>query len=80
MKKKRNSSLLHVDIADLKKRLRRFPKSVKANEEERWLVMAGKLRLPQARINVADLLRIPTGRIAGTGAIQALLDEREEGR
>jgi len=39
MKKKRNSSLLHIDIAELKKRLRRFPKTVKANEEKRQLVM-----------------------------------------
>jgi len=51
-----------------------------ASEEELMLVADGKLRLPKAPVKIADLLKIPTGHVAGNEGIQALLDEREEGR
>jgi prevent-host-death family protein len=52
--------------------------SDKGTEEELLLVAAGKMRLPQAKVKVADLLKIPTGRVASSQGIQALLDERDE--
>ena len=52
--------------------------SDKGTEEELFLVAAGKMRLPQAKVKVADLLKIATGRVASSQAIQALLDERNE--
>lgn len=48
------------------------------NEEELQLVAAGKMRLPKAALKVDDLLKIPTGKVAGSQGIQALLDERNE--
>jgi prevent-host-death family protein len=47
-----------------------------ASDEELLLVAAGKMRLPRGRIDVRRLLRIPTARVSGSGAIQALVDER----
>jgi antitoxin (DNA-binding transcriptional repressor) of toxin-antitoxin stability system len=49
-----------------------------ADEQELKLVAAGKLRLPKARLNVKQLLRISTGRVAGNKAIQAIVADREE--
>ncbi len=51
-----------------------------ASEEELLLVAAGKMRLPKSSVKVGDLLKIPTGKVAGSEGIQALLDEREEPR
>jgi hypothetical protein len=42
------------------------------------LVAAGKLRLPQARLDVKALLKIPTGSVSGNKAIRAVLADREE--
>jgi len=50
-----------------------------ANEEELLLVAAGRMRLPESSINVDELLRIRTGRVAGNEGVQALLEERAEG-
>jgi len=47
------------------------------HDEELLLVAAGKMRLPQTSVKVSDLLKIPTGRVAASQAVQALLDDRE---
>jgi prevent-host-death family protein len=49
-----------------------------ADDQERILVAAGKLRLPKGRLDVKELLKIPTGRVAGNKAIQAVVADREE--
>ena len=51
-----------------------------ASDQELLLVGAGKMRLPKARLDVKELLKIATGRVSGSGGIQAVVDEREEGR
>jgi prevent-host-death family protein len=51
-----------------------------SSEEDLLLVAAGKMRLPKSAVKVGDLLKIPTGKVAGSEGIQALLDEREETR
>ena len=50
------------------------------SKEELILVAAGKLRLPQAPLDIHELLKIRTGRVRNSQAIQALVDERAEGR
>ena len=50
-----------------------------ASEEELLLVAAGKMRLPKSPVKVEKLLKIPTGRVARSEAIQALLHERDDG-
>lgn len=52
--------------------------SDEGSEEDLLLVAAGKMRLPKASLKVGDLLKIPTGRVADSAGIQALLDERDE--
>ena len=49
-----------------------------ASDEELFLVAAGKMRLPKSSVSVVDLVKIRTGKVAGSEGIQALLDEREE--
>jgi prevent-host-death family protein len=49
-----------------------------ADDQELVLVAAGKLRLPQLRLNVKELLKIPTGSVSGNKAIRAVLADREE--
>ena len=49
-----------------------------ADEQELKLVAAGKLRLPKVRLDVKQLLKISTGRVAGNKAIQAVAADREE--
>ena len=51
-----------------------------AGEEDLRLVAAGKMKMPRKPINAEELLRIPTGKVAGNEAVQALLEERAEGR
>jgi len=53
---------------------------VETSKEELILVAAGKMRLPQAPLDIHKLLKIRTGRVSNSQAIQALLDERGEGR
>ena len=50
-----------------------------ASEEELLLVAAGKMRMPKSPVKVEKLLKIPTGRVARSEAIQALLHERDDG-
>ena len=49
-----------------------------ASDHDLALVAAGKLRLPETRINVNVLLKIPTGSVRGNRAIQAVVADREE--
>ena len=49
-----------------------------ADDQELVLVAAGKLRLPKVRLNVKELLKIPTGSVGGNKAIQAVLTDRAE--
>ena len=49
-----------------------------ADEQELKLVAAGKLRLPKVRLDVKQLLKISTGRVAGNKAMQAIAADREE--
>jgi prevent-host-death family protein len=48
------------------------------DDEELILVAAGKLRLPSVRLDVKELLKIPTGRVVGNKAIETVLADREE--
>ena len=50
-----------------------------ASDQELLLVGAGKMRLPKRPLLISSLLKIRTGRVTSSAAIQALLDEREEG-
>jgi prevent-host-death family protein len=49
-----------------------------ADDQDLMLVAAGKLRLPKVRLNIKDLLKIPTGSVVGNKAIQAVIADREE--
>jgi prevent-host-death family protein len=49
-----------------------------ADDRELILVAAGKMRLPKARLSVKNLLKMPTGSVAGNKAIRAVLADREE--
>lgn len=49
-----------------------------ASEEELLLVAAGKMRLPEHALDVDKLLKIPTGKVSGKRALEALLDDRAE--
>jgi len=49
-----------------------------AEEQELRLVAAGKMKLPATRLNVRELLKIPTGKVSGHEAVEALLADREE--
>lgn len=49
-----------------------------ADDQELKLVAAGKLRLPETRLDIKQLLKIPTGSVAENKAIQALVADREE--
>ena len=49
-----------------------------ADDQELLLVAAGKLRLPQTRLDVKELLKIRTGSVRGNKAIQAVSSDREE--
>ena len=50
-----------------------------ADEQELSLVAAGRLRLPQSRLDLKKLFNIPTGKVTGNKSIQAVLGDREEG-
>ena len=49
-----------------------------ANDQELALVAVGKLRLPKVRLDVKELLKIPTGNVPGNKAIRAVVADREE--
>lgn len=50
-----------------------------ADDEELMLVAAGKMRLPKIRLDWKKFSAIPTGSVAGSKAIRAVLEDREEG-
>jgi len=51
-----------------------------ANEEELLLVAQGKMRLPERPLSDLDeIWKIPTGKLKGRKATEALLADREEG-
>ena len=52
--------------------------SIDASEEELELVAAGKMRLPEQKLDVEEFLKLPTARVAGNKALEALIAEREE--
>ncbi len=49
-----------------------------ADDQDLVLVAAGKLRLPKSRLNLKMLFKIPTGKVTGHKAIQAVISDREE--
>jgi prevent-host-death family protein len=50
-----------------------------AGEDELMLVAQGKMRLPEAPIDVDKLWKIKTGSVDNSDAITALLKDRDEG-
>jgi prevent-host-death family protein len=48
-----------------------------ADSHDLSLAAAGKLRLPSARLNLKEFLKMPAPRVAGHKAIRALLADRE---
>jgi prevent-host-death family protein len=49
-----------------------------ATDQELLLVAEGKMRLPKVELDMKRLWRIPTGKVKGNKAIDALLADREE--
>ena len=49
-----------------------------ADDQELVLVAVRKLRLPKVRLDIKELLNLPTGSVAGNKAIEAVLADREE--
>lgn len=49
-----------------------------AGDQELMLVAAGKMRLPKTKLDIKQLLRIPTGTVSGNKAIQSVAADREE--
>jgi len=47
------------------------------DDRELMLVAVGKMRLPKDRLDIKKHLKIPTGKVAGNKAIQAVLADRE---
>ena len=92
-----------VDVADLKKNLRKHLKRVKDGKEivivergrpvaklvpfaedrigEQDLAFVGraKMRLSKKQLDVEKFLKMPAPRVSGRTAVQALLDDRDEG-
>ena len=52
--------------------------SDEASQEELLMVAAGKMRMPKTSVKVDKLVKIPTGTVADSTGIQALLDDRED--
>lgn len=55
------------------------PGSVNFAKEDSLLVAAGLMRLPQESLKVSELFKIPTGTVSNNAAMQAVLDDREQG-
>jgi prevent-host-death family protein len=51
-----------------------------ASEEELALVAAGAMRLPEEPLDLDQLWKMPRATVRGNAAVQAVLDERAEGR
>jgi prevent-host-death family protein len=49
-----------------------------AGDQELMLVAAGKMRLPKTKLDIKQLLRIPTGTVSSNKAIQSVVADREE--
>jgi hypothetical protein len=49
-----------------------------ASGQDLLLVAAGKMRMPQIRLDGKKLSKIPTGSVKGNKAIQAAVSDREE--
>jgi prevent-host-death family protein len=49
-----------------------------ASDQELLLVAQGKLRLPEIRLELKQLLKIRTGTVENNRAVEALLADREE--
>jgi antitoxin (DNA-binding transcriptional repressor) of toxin-antitoxin stability system len=50
------------------------------SEEERQLVASGAMKLPEEPINWEEFWTLPAGQVARELAVNAVLEEREEGR
>lgn len=48
-----------------------------ASEEELNLVAEGKMRLPKTKLDLDQLFKMPTARVKGNRAVEALLADRE---
>jgi antitoxin (DNA-binding transcriptional repressor) of toxin-antitoxin stability system len=57
-----------------------FPHNDGISDEERELVAAGILRLPEKPWDIKAFDHLPMPKVEGNALTQALLDEREEGR
>jgi len=57
-----------------------IPLPADVTDEERELVVAGLLRLPEKPWNVEAFDHLPLADVEGNALTQAILDEREEGR
>jgi prevent-host-death family protein len=51
-----------------------------AADEELALVAAGAMRLPEKRLDLDQLWKMPKAAVKGNAAMQAILNERDEGR
>lgn len=49
-----------------------------ADEQDLLLAAQGKLRLPEMRLDLKQLLKIRTGKVEGNKGVEALLADREE--
>ena len=49
-----------------------------ADEQDLLLAARGKLRLPEIRLDLKQLLKIRTGKVGGNKGVEALLADREE--
>jgi hypothetical protein len=64
----------------MKKRLpKRNQRSRTDSKEEKLLVAQGKMLHPKETLDARKLDKIPTGKVKGNRAVQALLADREEG-
>lgn len=80
-----------VNVAKLKKQLSKYLSFAKqgeeivvrapenADEQELLLVAQGKMRLAEVQLDVKQVLKIPTGKVSGNQAVEALLAYRDEG-
>jgi antitoxin (DNA-binding transcriptional repressor) of toxin-antitoxin stability system len=56
-----------------------FPHTDNLTDEERELVAAGLMRLPEKPWNPAAFLALPRPKVKGNAGIQAIIDDRNEG-
>ena len=63
-----------------KKQTKRRARKRRFTAEELQLAAEGKMRLPKRDIGVDEIFKIPTGRVHGNAAVEALLADRDEDR